>query len=968
MEYRNVGPTRGGRVTAVAGHPAYPNMFFMGASGGGVWKTRDYGQTWSNVSDGYFLSPSIGDICIAPADPQVIYVGTGSDGIRSNVIKGNGVYKSVDGGEHWEHLGLTDAGQVGAVIVHPEDVDQVFVAALGDPFKKSNTRGIYRSGNGGKTWEHLLFVSDSVGAVDLEFCPGKPNIIYASIWRAERKPWTIISGGYQTGGIYKSVDGGSSWKKLSKGLPQGLIGKSDLAVSPDQPNWLWALVEAPAGEGGIFLSKNQGETFELVNTKKDLLDRPFYYCNIDANPMNANSLYVSATRYWHSTDGGKNWSRVRTPHGDNHGVWINPDDSLLQIQCNDGGANVTRDGGKTWSSILNQPTAELYQVAIDDQFPYWLYAGQQDNSTIAVPSLPPHKAARGTTSFWQEVGGCETGPAIPKPGDPDIVYANCKGRFGVYNKRTGQEKRYYVGATNMYGHNPAELSFRFQRVSPIHVSPHDPNVVYHTSQFVHKTADEGKSWTIISPDLTAFDSETQVISGGPITRDITGEEFYSAIYSIRESTLRKGLIWVGANDGPVHVTTNEGADWQLVTPSSMPPGGRIDCVEPSGHESDKAYISGYRSLLGDFHPYIYKTVDRGQSWQLLTDGTNGIPRDHATRVVREDPIRKGLLFAGTDRGIFISFDDGTTWQAFQQNLPVTPVTDIVVSERDLVVSTMGRSFWILDDISPLRQISSDDNLSTTLFHALPAYRMRYEASDGVPNYPAPGLIIHYYLNEKPTGNIVLNIYDEQDVLIRRFGSAVKEEKSTLETEMSTDIGFEIDPVAVSKEKGLHRIRWDLRHQGIMDEDKRRTPGPLAKPGNYRLDMVIGDKAFIQQAEIRIDPRLKSEGTTMGDLGKQERLSLQVQMLRQEALDLMKKIDNLQSKHNDPELADLAASIRAELVTAEGRYQTPVLLDQITYLYNMLNRADQAPGKDAHDRFSQLQTWLQKLEVKFPVDP
>ncbi|MDH3245566.1 MAG: hypothetical protein OEM26_13195 [Saprospiraceae bacterium] len=963
LKYRNVGPTRGGRVTAVAGHPSTPHIFFMGATGGGVWKTRNYGQSWENISDGYFASPSIGDIAIAPSDHSVLYVGTGSDGIRSNVIIGKGVYKSENGGSNWKFSGLSNVGQIGAVLIHPADVNKVYVAAIGNPFSKSTSRGIYVTHDGGSTWKQSLFLSDSVGAVDLEFCPGKPNIIYASMWRAERKPWTIISGGMQTGGLYKSNDGGESWKKLTAGLPQGLIGKSDLAVSPDQPNWVWALVEAPAGEGGVFLSKDQGENFELVNTKKELLDRPFYYCNIDANPQNANSLYVSATRYWHSTDGGKTWSRVSTPHGDNHGVWINPDDTLLQIQCNDGGANVTRDGGETWSSILNQPTAELYQVAIDDQFPYWLYAGQQDNSTIAVPSLPPHNPPGGPQAFWMAVGGCETGPAVPKPGDPDIVYSNCKGRFGVFNKRTGQEKHYYVGAANMYGQNPRDLTFRFQRVSPIHVSPHDPDIIYHTSQFVHMTKDEGQSWMIISPDLTAFTPETQVISGHPITRDITGEEFYSTIYSIRESPVAAGQIWTGANDGPVYLTTDMGTNWQEVTPGSMPKGGRVDCVEPSPHNSRKAYIAGYRYLLGDFHPYLYKTQDLGQSWQLISDGKNGIPADAPTRVIREDPFRAGLLYAGTDNGIYISFDDGQEWHAFQQNLPITPITEIVVTERDLVISTMGRSFWIMDDVAVLRQLSLE--VQTTLFHPGKAYRMRYQQSSDIPTYPVPGLNIHYFLEEEPVGDVKLEIYNVHDQLVRTFSSSVKEDSVNVEEDMATGFGFQQEAVEIEKEPGMHRMRWDLRHQGIQNLENRPIRGPLVSPGNYRFDMTIGDKRYIQLAEILIDPRAEKEGLQPEDLIKQEALSLDILQLRKQAQEVASQISALSAqKQSEPEITE----IREQLITADGRYQVPALIDQISYLYNMLDRADQLPGKDAYDRYASLKKQLDALQNSLPSQP
>ena len=505
FEYRCIGPTRGGRVTAVAGVASKPSTYYMGATGGGVWKTEDYGITWKNISDGYFASPSIGAITVDQNNPKTIYVGTGSDGIRSNVIAGKGVYKTTDSGKTWENVGLQKTGQIGAVEIHPTDPNTIFVAAIGQAFNANEERGLYRSKDGGKTWSKSLYISDEIGIVDVEFAPNNPNIIYAAAWKAKRTPWTIISGGMKEGGIYKSTDGGDNWTKLAKGLPQGLIGKADLTVSSNDPSRVYALIEAPeeesaAGRGGLYRSDDYGASFELVSHKKQLLDRPFYYCNIKADPQNADVLYASATQFFKSKDAGKTWKRMRTPHGDNHDIWINPTDSLNFIQANDGGVNVTLNGGASWSNQFNQATAELYQIEVDDQVPYWVYAGQQDNSTLALPSLPTYLRSGGQEQILLSVGGCETGPVVPKPGNPDIVYANCKGRFGVYNKKTGQEKKYYVGASNMYGHNPKELKYRFQRVSPIHVSPHNPDVVYHTSQYVHQTTNDGQTWETISPD------------------------------------------------------------------------------------------------------------------------------------------------------------------------------------------------------------------------------------------------------------------------------------------------------------------------------------------------------------------------------------------------------------------------------------------------------------------------------------
>ncbi len=570
LDFRSVGPSRGGRVTTVAGHQNHPSTFYMGATGGGVWKTHDYGQTWRPCSDQAFETASIGAIRVAPAADSVVYVGTGSDGLRSNVIVGRGFYKSTDGCQTWEAMGLRDMGQLTSVEVHPTNPDLVYVAALGNPFKPTNERGVYRSQDGGQSWDRLFFVSDSTGAVDLELNPADPNEIYVAMWRAERKPWTIISGDTEESGIYKTTDGGATWRKLTTGLPTDLVGKIDLAVSPDNPDRIYALVEAPDAEEGLYRSDDRGETFTFVNDNGALMTRPFYYTNVDADPTDADVVYVNNLGFWKSVNGGEDFRRISTPHGDNHDMWINPDDPQVMIQSNDGGANVSRDGGATWSTQMNQNTAELYQVNVDDRFPYWLYAGQQDNSTIMVPSLPPAESGiSGPDGWWKAVGGCETGPAVPQPGNPDVVFSNCKGRFGRYNHQTGQEQQYYVGAQNLYGRNPAELIYRFQRVAPIEVSPHDPNTVYHTSQFVHKTTDGGRTWTTISPDLTAQPEGTQMVSGSPITRDVTGEEHYSTIYEIRESPLEPGLLWVGSNDGPVHVSRDGGANWADVTPADL---------------------------------------------------------------------------------------------------------------------------------------------------------------------------------------------------------------------------------------------------------------------------------------------------------------------------------------------------------------------------------------------------------------
>lgn len=981
LTFRNIGPTRGGRATTVTGVPDQPGAFFMGSTGGGLWKTTDYGHNWENVSDGYFATSSIGAVRAAPSNTDIIYVGTGSDGIRSNVITGKGVYKSTDGGKTWTHVGLEKTGQIGAVEIHPDDPNTVYVAAIGDAFSPNPERGVYRTTDGGKTWQNILYISDKTGAVDVEFAPDDPNTLYASMWRGERKPWTIISGGRE-GGIYKSVNGGDNWVQITNGLPSDPFGKSDLAVSKAEPDRVYALIEADEGQqqGGLYVSNDRGESFTLVSTYASLLDRPFYYCNVDADPNNADVVYVNSTRFFRSDDGGKKWTRMSTPHGDNHDIWIHPDDSDLWIQCNDGGANVTRDGGKTWSTQNNQSTAELYQVEVDDQFPYWLYAGQQDNSTIALPSLPPYDATSGPTGYWMAVGGCETGPVVPKTGNPDIVYANCKGRFGVYNKKTGQEKQYYVGASNMYGHNPKDLKFRFQRVAPIHVSPHNPDVVYHTSQYVHKTTDDGKTWEIISPDLTAFEPDKQVISGSPITRDVTGEEFYSTIYAIRESTLKEGLIWVGANDGPVHVTRDGGKNWAKVTPEAFKNGGRIDAVEPSPHDEAKAYVTGYRYQLGDWKPYIYKTTDYGKSWTLVTSGDNGLPADFPTRVVREDPNKEGLLYAGTEFGLFISMDDGENWQPFMQNLPVTPITDIKVNQQDLVLSTMGRGFWILDDLTPLHQLNDQvAQKDMHLFKPRDSHRMRYRRtrSSEVPYYPGASVLIHYHIKDAVDGEVVLDILDKDRKVIRSFTNQRNGENKDQLPEPSMATGFFKQGFSdeLKSQKGLHRFSWDMRHLGPWRERGAGSGGPMVAPGQYFARLTIGDQSSTVAFNILADPRILENGVTQRDLEAQEALALQVRNLASEAnrmADLVEKahkeaMNDLKENPSDSKLKERLSNLQQlkdALITKEGRYMRPMIVAQISYLSSMIDGADQMPGKDAFDRFEELKTAVNELMPLF----
>ena len=684
--------------------------------------------------------------------------------MRSNVSTGRGVYKTTDGGQTWSFAGLYDAGQIGAVRIHPTNPNIVWVSAGGDIFKPNSERGVFKTTDGGKSWRKVLFVSDQLGAMDVELQPGNPNVVYAWMSRLERKPWTIISGARE-GGFYKSTDGGEHFTKIMTGLPNELIGKGNLAVTAAKPNRIYALVEAKPG-GGLYRSDDAGQTWMAMNPQPgnvgaQMIQRPFYYTTLGADPTNADVVYAGAEGFFKSTDGGKTFSVMRPPHGDHHDIWINPKDGNTMIQANDGGANVSYDGGRTWSSQMNQPSAEIYGVWVDNQFPYKLYGAQQDNSTLIISS----QANPYSRDDWRAGPGCETGPIMPHPRDPNIVYGSCKGQYGVMNLKVGQEKNYWVGAQSLYGNPASDLILRFQRVSPMATSPHDPEVLYYGSQHVHRTRDKGVTWEKISPDLTAKPECCQGISGEPITRDITGEEFYSTLYAITESPLEKGVIWTGANDGPFHVTRNNGKTWTNITPPDLPTGGRVQFIEASPHRKGSAYFAVYRYLLGDYAPYIYRTDDYGKTWTRLTDGKNGIPADWPTRVVREDPDREGLLYAGTEFGMFISFDNGAHWQPFQLNLPNVPVTDIKVHHKDLIVSTQGRAFWILDNISSLHQLSPQIAIADVhLFKPRDGYRTRVAPANLGP-------AIEYYLPANTPGVVTIEFADAKGAVLNSYNSA-----------------------------------------------------------------------------------------------------------------------------------------------------------------------------------------------------
>ncbi len=971
MHYRMIGPDRGGRVTAVTGVPTEPQTFYMGSTGGGVWKTIDAGHSWRNISDGFFSVASMGAIAVSLSKPQVVYAGTGSSKIRSNVSIGRGMYRSNDAGKSWTFVGLRDAGQIATVRIHPNDPETVYVAALGNPFVPNKERGVFRTTDGGKTWKNVLHLSDELGAADVELQPGNPKVIFACLWHGQRKPWTIVSGS-RDGGIFKSADGGDTWTKLKTGLPDQLFGRSNVAISASRPNRIYALIEAKPGSG-LYRSEDAGATWSLIDHAAKLITRPFYYTTLGVDPNNSDIVYVGDEGWFKSVDGGKNFHRAPVPHGDNHDLWINPKNSDDMIQANDGGANVSLDGGKTWSTQTNQPTAEIYQVAVDDQYPYRVYGAQQDNTTVIVPSLPLPDGQEFRTG-----PGCETGPIIPQPDDPEVVYGGCKGQFTRMNIHTPDEERYWIGAASLYGNAGSDLIDRFQRVSPMEVSPWGSHAVYYGSQYLYRTFDGGVSWNRISPDLTAHPPGTQGASGEPITRDATGEEIYSTLYSIRESPVKRGVIWAGSNDGLVSVTTDDGKSWSNVTPTHLPPGGRIQNIEPSPHRAGTAYIAAYRYLLGDFAPYIFRTDDYGKTWTCLTDGTNGIAKDEPTRVVREDPQKAGLLYAGTEFGIYISFDNGRHWQSFQLNLPVTPITDMKLAHGDLVLSTQGRSFWILDNLTPLHRLPGAGT-EAYLFQPRKAIRTPAQPmSEGIgdkggsggPEYPAPGATVDYYLANAPSADITLQVMDAAGKTVRIFSSvkpAIKKDKPEheAETEEEEDRPQKTPPV-LNKNAGMHRFTWDLRYAGPwLDEHRGEGPnGPRALPGDYSVKLTSGSWTSTQPLTVMEDPRVTKAGVSTADLREQFALDLRTRDLVTDMNHAVARVKKAQAhlknaKNTDADRLAKLNTLAARLVTPPIRYSKPALQTQITYLYSLTNGADQKIGLDALERYAVLRKELDR---------
>lgn len=974
LKYRSIGPTRGGRSTAVTGFPGSTHSFLMGNSGG-LWRSDNAGQTWENISDGAFETGSIGAIAVSQYDPNVIYVGTGQACLRGNIAIGVGMYRSVDGGKTWHHSGLRKAGQIARVRIHPKNPDIVYVAVLGQPFSQNEERGVYRTIDGGKTWERVLYISPKTGAGDLIMDPNNPRVLYAAAYTAQRKPWTIISGSEESA-LYKTVDGGDHWVKLTGGLPEGVVGRIGVTVSPANSSRVWAIVEAE--EGGIFRSEDAGETWTLLKTNmtRKLYQRGWYYMHIFADPKDQNRVYVLNVDQFRSNDGGITWEEIHPPHGDGHDLWIHPDDPRIMIMGNDGGATVSLDDAKTWSTQANQPTSEFYYVYTDDSFPYRVYGPQQDDTTISIPSRDIYGLT--DTEHWRDVGGCEDGHIAFDPKDPTIVYAGCYGgEITRWNVKT-YETRYIMHYPQMeIGLAPRDLRYRFNWNAPIRLSPHNPKVLYHASQFIHRSTDEGYSWEIISPDLSRNDKSKQDYAGEPITYENTGIEVYSNVISFEESPHKAGLMWAGSDDGLVHISQDNGKSWQNITPQGVPAYATVNSIELSPHDPGRTFITVLNYKLGDSKPYIFRTNDYGKTWSLLTDGKNGISIDNPTRVVREDPERKGLLYAGTEKGMVVSFDDGRSWQSLQLNLPIVPITDLKIHNDDLVISTQGRSFWILDDISVIRQLANGSVTGSEphLFQPRPTYRIRQSRSDA---NPPNGVLLFYYFPENVTDEVTLEISDSNSALIASFSS---DQDPDVNPEFPYGImgRYEGDR-KVEKKKGLNRFVWDLRYPPVDFVEGAIVWGYLGgtrvAPGKYKATIKSGDWTQTQEFDVLKDPRFPA---TQEDLQEQTNVMLRAQSLLNDIYRGVKVIRSIRQQTSDAadllaetgrdetafrnmaeELQKKLSAIEEELMQPRNEADQdtenyPTKLDnQLAYVYMQMNDADSRPGSGQVERINDLE--------------
>lgn len=961
MEWRNIGPFRGGRSQAVSGVIGDRNVYYMGSTGGGLWKTTDGGDNWDNVSDGFFQTGSVGAVATAPTNGDIVYVGMGETEIRGNISHGDGVYKSTDAGKTWKNIGLRETLHISRVRIHPENPDVVWVAALGAVYGFTEERGIYKTTNGGETWRRVLFESDKAGAVDLCLDPGNPDVMYASTWEAWRTPYSLNSGGPGSK-MWKSTDGGETWKDISRnpGLPEGTLGKIGVAVSPSNPNRVYAQVENL--NGGLFRSEDAGETWKLINDARNMRQRAWYYSRVYVDPNDEDTVFVLNVGFHKSTNGGERFTSLRSPHSDQHDLWIDPADSTRMINANDGGGNVSTDGGRTWTA-QDYATAQMYHVSVDNSHPYYVLGAQQDNSTVRIPSR--------TGGFgigrddWTSTAGGESGYVSAKPDEPWIVFGGSYGGLlTMRNHRTGLSRNVNAWPDNPMGHGAIDSRHRIQWTFPIVFSHHNPNILYTCSQHVLKSTDLGASWQEISPDLSRNDPSTLGPSGGPITKDNTGVEYYGTVFTLSESPLRAGVLWAGSDDGRIHITENEGGSWREITPAGMPKWGLASIIDASPHDVGTAWLAVDNHENNDFKPYLYVTRNKGVSWTKIT---NGIPEDEFVRVIREDPVVKDLVYAGTEKSVYVSHNGGRNWQPLALNLPVVPVHDLVVKDSDLVIGTHGRSFWILDDIAPIRQAAGKSASNAVLFAPSDASRARWGGGgfgrrgggdDDEPLGPNPptGVLVNYYLPSE-ADEVTVTIKDrEGNELATRSGS--------------TDAGFSrvaLRPTYPSFQRPQGMILWAAGPRPIV-----------APPGTYIAQLTVDGKEMSESFQWTKDPRSPA---TDADLVAQFNLARQISASVDEANNAVYRIRELRGAINDriearPALAQGGERLIASLVEVEEAiYQTknqsgqdplnyPIRLNnKIAALLGVVLSGEFGPTKQSYDVYEMLSAELDKELAK-----
>jgi photosystem II stability/assembly factor-like uncharacterized protein len=854
LEWRMIGPYRGGRVTTVAGVADKPMLYYMGVTGGGVWKTENAGTTWENISDEFFKVGTIGAVAVSESDNNVLYVGTGEAPIRGvTTSSGDGMWKSTDAGKTWKHIGLENSGQIARIEIHPTNPDIAWVAVQGQIWGPNEERGVFRTTNGGDSWEHVLKVSADTGATDLSLDPTNPRILYAAMWNHGRKPWFIKSGGTD-GGIYKSIDGGDSWDKLTGGLPE-MVGKIGVDVSASNPERIYAIIEAEPEKGGLWRSDDAGKSWSLINGHRVLHSRAWYYIHITADPVDDNTVYVMNVPMMKSVDGGKSWEKMKTPHGDHHDHWINPFNNKNMINANDGGATVTFDGGKTWSSIMNQPTAQFYRVTTDNLNPFRIYAGQQDNTTVGIASRSEYGGI-GVEDYF-DVGGGESAHIAFDPDDPTLIYATTiNGTLTEYDHST-RRTRYIIPFPEMvYGMDSKDLKYRTNWNAPVAVSPHDPSIIYFGTQMILRSTDRGANWTEFSPDLTRNDPEKQGRNGGPLTPENVGAEFYNTIFYIVESPHEKNLVWVGSDDGLVHIRRDGSTKWEDVSPNH-PGEAMINAIELSPHDKATAYlaVTGYK--LGDNKPYIYKTTDYGKRWKRID---KGLPEDAFVRVVREDPTQRGLLYAGTELGMYVSYNDGGNWESLDLNLPPVPITDLALRQNTLVASTQGRGIWVLDDLFVVRQATGD--FSKDALHVFTPGAAELRDSSGSAGLfeaanPATGVTLYYHLNADLDGPLSIDILDNAANTVRTYSSEEGDFERCKISNMDPRLPFKLKYPAAKK--GLNKWTWDLRRQGLKCTENITLfagfNGPRVAPGNYNARISAGEAVQTVSFQVKMDPRV-----------------------------------------------------------------------------------------------------------------